>query len=820
MLHSLVYRFNVRLVLAIAAMPLAFYAMNSANAVEPALGQIAPDGVQRGVETEVLFNGARLADAKEILFYSPGITVTSLEAVNDNSVKCKLNVAPECRMGIHAVRVRTLTGVSNLRTFAIGPFPQVKEVEPNSDFAVPQIVAMNVTISGTVDNEDVDHFVVELKKGERLTAELEGLRLGNSFFDPYLAILNSARFELSRSDDDAFLNQDSLCSIVAPEDGKYIVQIRESAYGGNGGCTYRLHVGSYPRPTAVYPAGGKPGEVLPVRYLGDASGEIDAQVTLPTGGGSETGLFATDAGGMAPSPNMVRVIDLPNALEAEPNDASAQASVGGTAPCAMNGIIEKPGDIDYFKFTAKAGQQLDIRVYARKPLRSPLDSVLYVLNAQGAGLAGNDDSAGPDSYLRFGVPADGEYQIYVHDQLKAGGPTYVYRVEITPVVPTLTMLLPERQQYIPTTLTVPKGNRMAMMIAGSRANFGGPLGLEVLGLPAGMTMETIPITPDLGDVPVLFTAAPDAAPAGSLADVVGKSTDPALPLVGHLSQRCMLIRGQNNIDVWGHDADKMAVVLSDEVPFKIDIVQPKAPLVRNGSMNLKVVATRKEGFKAAIQIFMLYNPPGVSSSTSISIPEGQNEAVIPFTAGGGATLGTFKIVCLGRAAHLNGGVEVASQLADLTVSDQFFTFAFDKAAVEQGKETEVVVKMEKKIDFEGNAKCELVGLPAGSSTTPVEFNKETKEIIFKVAAVKEARPGRFPSLICISTLQVQGEPVVHTLGTGELRIDEPLPPKPMTAAAPAPMPTPAATPAPMPVAPKRLTRLEQLRLEKEQAAKK
>lgn len=789
-----------------------------ASAVEPSLGGIAPYGVQRGLETEVLFQGGRLQDAKELLFYSPGIAVTSLEAVNDGTVKVKLNVAADCRLGIHAVRVRTLTGVSNLRTFTVGALPEVKEVEPNSLFDQPQSIRMNVTMSGVVDAEDVDHFVVELKKGQRLTAELEGLRLGNTFFDPYLAILNSARFELSRSDDAALLNQDCLCSIVAPEDGKYIVQIRESSYGGNGACTYRLHIGGFPRPTAVYPSGGKPGEVLAVKYIGDAAGDVAAQVTLPTDGKQETGLFAQDANGIAPSPNAVRVIDLPNALEVEPNDALPQASPGSAAPCALNGIIEKPGDVDHFKFSAKAGQQFDIRVYARKPLRSPLDSVLTILNATGGGIVGNDDTGGPDSYVRFGAPADGDYFAVVQDQLKSGGPNYVYRIEITPVAPALTMALPERQQYIPTTLTVHKGNRMAMMMSAQRANFGGPIDISVAGLPAGVTTETIQVRPDQTDVPVLFTAAADAAPAGALADVIGKHADPKLPLEGHLRQRCMLIRGQNNIDVWGHDSERMAFSLGDEVPFKIDIVQPKAPLVRNGSMNLKIVATRKEGFKAAISVFMLYNPPGVSSSGSISIPEGQNEVVIPFTANGGAPIGTWKIVCIGRAAHLNGGVEVASQLADLTISDQFFTFAFDKSAVEQAKETEVVVKMEKKIDFEGNAKCELVGIPAGTTTTPIEFNKETKELVFKVTCTKDARPGRYPSLLCVSTFLFQGEPVVHTLGTGELRIDAPLP---MVAAAPPPMPAPvAAAPVPMPVAPKRLTRLEQLRLEKEQAGKK
>jgi hypothetical protein len=114
----------------------------------------------------------------------------------------------------------------------------------------------------------------------------------------------------------------------------------------------------------------------------------------------------------------------------------------------------------------------------------------------------------------------------------------------------------------------------------------------------------------------------------------------------------------------------------------------------------------------------------------------------------------------------------------------------------------------------------LVGIPSGTTTAPIEFNKDTKELVFKVTCSKDARPGRYPSLLCVSTLMVQGEPVVHTQGTGELRIDAPLPPKPMTAAAPPPAATPAAAPPPMPVAVKRLTRLEQLRLEKEQAAKK
>jgi hypothetical protein len=59
-----------------------------------------------------------------------------------------------------------------------------------------------------------------------------------------------------------------------------------------------------------------------------------------------------------------------------------------------------------------------------------------------------------------------------------------------------------------------------------------------------------------------------------------------------------------------------------------------------------------------------------------------------------------------------------------------------------------------------------------------------------------------------------GEPILHTLGTGELRIDTPLPPKANPPAAAAAAPVAAA---PMPPAEKRLSQLEKLRLERQQA---
>lgn len=783
----------------------------SSQAANPSLGSISPYGAQRGTEVEVAFNGARLADAQEIFVYYPGITVTHFEVAGDNQVKTKLAIAPDCRLGIHAFRVRTATGISELRTFMVGALEEVAEVEPNSEFAQPQAIPIDRTVTGVVQNEDVDFFQIDAKKGERITAEVEGIRLGNTFFDPYVAIMDAGRFELASSDDSALVWQDGVASIVAPEDGQYIIQIRESSFGGSGACTYRLHVGRFPRPMGILPAGGRPGETLEVRWLGDVAGERTEQVTLPSEATPDFGLFASDEFGIAPSPNWFRLGDLGNVIETEPNNSPPEATAF-EAPMSLNGVISEAGDVDIYKFAATKGQVFDIRVYARE-IRSPLDPVLNILRANGSGVAGNDDSGGPDSYVRFTAPEDGEFLVQIRDHLMQGGPAYVYRTELTPVVPRLTMGLPERNQYVDTTVSVPKNNRTAFLVSGSRADFGGELTVSFEGLPAGVAMETATMAGNQSYVPVLLSAAGDAATAGALVDVVGRPVDENVKVEGHLLQTTSLVRGQNNIHVWDHETDRMALAVTEEAPYTIEIVQPQVPLVRSGNMALKIVATRAEGFTAPIALRMLYNPPGVGSAGNVSIPEGQNEATIALNANGGAEIRTWKIAVTGQATVGNGAVLTSTQLADLEVADSFFKFEFQAAAVEKAKETEVVVKVTKNRDFPGPAKVELLGLPNEITSTTQDLNPDATELVFPVKTTANSPAGTHKTLLCRAIVTMNGEPVTHMLGGGQLRVDEPLPPKADAPAQPMPEPKPEEK-KPME---KRLTRLEQLRLEREQA---
>jgi len=779
----------------------------SAQAADPQLGRIAPPGAPRGGEVELRLPGARLADAAGVYLYYPGVEVKGFE-VKENAPRVRLAIAPDCRLGAHALRVRTASGISNLQTFNVGPLPEIDEAEPNSEFDKPQKIDLNVTVNGVVENEDVDYFLVEAKKGERLSVEIEGLRLGETTFDPFVAILDQKRFTLASSDDTPLVWQDAAVSVLIPEDGAYVVEVRESAFGGSQQCRYRLSVGRFPRPLAVYPAGGKFGDSVEVRWLGDAKGEWAEKVTLPSGPQPMFALVARDDQGLAPTGIPFRLSELANLLEAEPNNELAHATPA-EPPLALNGILAQPGDVDHFKITAKAQQVYDVRVLARS-LRSPLDSVLSIHKADGGGLASNDDGTTPDSSLRFTAPADGEYFVRIRDHLDSGAPTYVYRIEITPVTPRLTLGLPERRNFVDVVAPVPQGNRVAMMVSAQREDCGGEVNLELKNLPGGVNAELLPVSADRTSVPILLAATADAPLAGALAEVTGRLTEGDRTVEGRLEQRTSLVRGQNNREVWNHYADRMAVAVTQRVPFQIEIVEPKVPLVQSGSMELKVKATREGDFKGPIVLRMLYNPPGVSAPDSVTIAEGQSEAIVPLTADSGAGVGAWKIALLGEATVGDGPVQVSTQLAALQVSEPFLKFTYPIAAVEQGQATSLVVKVEKQKDFDGAARVELLGLPNEVTSQTQEVTKDSTEVTLPLATTDKSPPGLHKGLLCRVVVTASGEPITHMLGGGELRIQAPLPKKTEVAAAP-PKPEPAKP------AEKPLSRLEQLRLERQKA---
>ena len=789
------------------------------KAASPTLSVISPRGGQRGTEVDVVVAGKNLADAQEVVALYPGITVAKLavDEKNKDRLAVTLKIAPDCRLGEHAFRVRTATGISDLDTFWVGAFPTVKEKEPNTEFDAAQPIPLDVTVDGSIANEDVDYFEVECKAGQRLSAEVEAMRLGRSFFDPAVAILDAKRFELAASDDSPIIGQDAGCSVKVPADGKYYVLVRESSYGA--GANYRLHVGQFPRPTAVVPAGGKPGENVAFKFIGDPLGEFTQTVTLPAAG-SKFRLRAETKDGVHPAGIPVRIADLANVVETGTNVDIATATPGPT-PAAFHGIVAKADEKDFFKFTAKKGQQLQIDCLA-KAVGSPLDPVTEVFNEKGGRLSANDDAGGSqDSTIRFDPPADGDYYVAVRDHLNKGGPDYFYRIEIAPKVSEIRFGVElangnnprdqDRQSF-----AVPKGGRFAQVITIQRENVGGDLKLAFPNLPPGVTATADVLDAGQSQLPVVFEASADAKVGGTLTPVTASPADPKQPAVpARLALDVVMVTANPGRSVYhSHPVDRVATAVTTPAPFSIEVMEPKAPVAQNASMELKVVAKRADGFTGEIKVYPLWKPPGIGIASTATIPADKTETTLSMNAAGNAAARKWKTAVVAEADSGSGNVWVSSQLFTIEVAPALVAFDMQRAAVDQGKPTEVLCKVEIGGKFDGKATVKLIGLPVKATAPDVDLTAGTAEVVFPVTTEAETPVGKH-KLFCQVIATVNGETLTQRAGGTELRIDKPLPPKPAPVAA-APEPTKPDAPAPAkPPEPKRLTRLEQLRLEQE-----
>ncbi len=161
--------------------------------------------------------------------------------------------------------------------------------------------------------------------------------------------------------------------------------------------------------------------------VGDS--QIEIEVTLPDDYPMGTlSLSVVTPTGESP-PYRLLVDAGPVTAEKEPNNSFKQAQAI-PFPQSVDGVIEKPQDVDVFRFEGKEGQAVVIVVFAAR-YGSPLDSFLTLYTAEGQILASNDDHDGsPDSRIEVTLPKNGNYYVSVIDANDQGGPAHVYRLAL------------------------------------------------------------------------------------------------------------------------------------------------------------------------------------------------------------------------------------------------------------------------------------------------------------------------------------------------------------------------------------------------------
>ena len=725
----------------------------------------------------------------------------------------KFEIAKDCPLGEHLLRLRTRTLLAEPVTFWVGPFPTVNEAETvrgeNDTPEKAQLVALNSTINGRIlpgEEADRDCFAVDLKKGQRFSADLESVRLGTLHMggenDCQLRILGPDGKELAHCDDTALLIQDPLISLIAPADGRYVVEVSQQMHTPGPQCYYRLHVGTFAYPTSAFPLGGQPGEQLKLRLNGDAKGTLDQIVSLPpapvrTGELDFFEFYCNDAGVQSPTPLQLRVTPHANVIESDATKAQIH-----TIPVAFNGTIEKDNEIDAWHFHADKGEKIDCRVFART-LGTTLDPRIWIRKADAPltskPLAETDDASLAergywschtrlrtkdqlDPALTFTASAGGEYVLGIEDTRGFGGPEHIYRAEVNAhrdgmhpyVVGMYSMKRPREVAFV-----VPRGNRWTLNVSlgeGLGTSIKHDVELKATGLPPGVRMAAPPYTHGLRQMPVQFIADADAKAGVYFIQLIAHATDGS-PLDG-MSQQGFEYTDRRGGYAW-HNVmvDRFALAVVDPAPMRLECAST-VTLARNGEVTVDVRIIREKGADEALELQTDWLPPGVEKGPPVPVKPGQSTAQLRLRATDKAISGAWPVSI--TATTTNGDMVagtgcrfVTTPFITLDISDPYLAMNFQRTAIERGKRGEIVAEIKHNKPFPGKAAATLLRLPHGVTLLDPapQIAAGDKTCAFKVEVASDALVGQYKEITAEITILQDGQPIRQQSGNGTLRVD-------------------------------------------------
>lgn len=779
---------------------------------------VQPRGGQRGTTVEVIFHGEHLSSPRQVLFYRTGIECLGVESLPSDKegerAKARLRIAPDCPLGEHPVRLLVGQALSEAVTFWVGPFPVVDELETklgdNDDPRRAEAVPMNSTVHGELhagENVDRDCYRVAAKAGQRISVEVEAVRLGTLHHggeaDTCVRVLGPDGKELGRSDDTPLLVQDPHLSVVFPANGEYVVEVSQPTYYQSSHLFYRCHIGSFARPTAVYPAGGRTGESVAVRVIGDVKGETTQSVTLPSAAG-DFEFLPGRPGEQPPSANRLRVSPYPNVLAIY--SADAKPTPVPSIPAALNGVIEKSGSVGRFRMHFEKGRAYKVAVFGRA-LGHAIDPKIWLRPAnapEGTNEIEADDSTAAEHDLpvwngrwkdkRFLDPVvifrpkqSGDYVLGVEDTRGKGGPDYVYRVEVEPARDGVRTILasPNVYNFQPLyRLDVPRGGRVTrnMSLAPLFGNsFTGEVELEAVGLPPGVKAITPRYKPGTITLPVQFVADADAPFTAAAFELRVKPVERSRSLLTGSFHALPLTDRRQGLAWHTVTLDRLAIGVTDTAPFRLELEQPAVDLARSGELLLTARVRREPGYDGPVEVGFEWMPPGVEREAPVMIPRGQSEVQLKVRAGADAAVGVHRISLTGMSGKSEvgnflspiGRFRVSTAFVDLTVSEPYLVATIRRAAVERGQRGEIVCDLKHAKQLPGPATAALRRLPNG--VTLVEplptIHPGDKQVAFIVEVSRDALVGQYKDIYCEVTVTEKGQSIRQQTGSGTLRVD-------------------------------------------------
>lgn len=487
----------------------------------PELLSLFPLGGQRGTTLEVRMRGKNLGgtyavwvDGRELkanVDRVDEIELTEYDLVKKAwksqpgyRVSFQIEIAGSAGIGTHSIRAVTPQGVSNALPFRVTSHPVLTETaDPHQTPETAQTLRFPVVVNGKISRGgELDFYRFDAGEGQELTFEVVS-HLGieptltlyeptGSWFDPHR--VRELAFHLGRLGTPATIHTfDRMPNYENPRltyrfsrKGHYLIQVGAHLSKGGPDCPYQFRI-SPADPTVTRPLERGSVQGLPSGWA-EFSRELEPGrlERLRSRTVRETADPSTPDTG------------LPRLMESEPNQSAGQAQEVAV-PSIIEGSIDRPGDIDHYRFKVRDGAKLAFEVETPDVTPPFFNPHLTVLDAEG-------NESFNNIYRRLGrqfqfysktveaktlhsFESGGEFTLQVRDiTSRQGDPGFVYRLLIRPQIPHMGDVEVKDDRV---NLRAGTAGKLTV-ITDQEEGFGGEIVLSIENLPSGV--EALPGT--------------------------------------------------------------------------------------------------------------------------------------------------------------------------------------------------------------------------------------------------------------------------------------------------------------------------------------
>jgi hypothetical protein len=530
-------------------------------------------------------------------------------------VTIRVELAPDAEPGPREIRLGTPIGLSNPLAFHVGRLPEVSKkdwknvprarnsMDPELDPSPNEThVTVPVVLNGQIQPGGAERYRFRAEKGRGLAILVSARELNPyladavpGWFQAALTLYDAQGKELAYRDDDRF-HPDPVLYYEIPADGDVVLEIRDALHRGREDFVYRIAVGELPFVTGLFPLGGPAGSQAAVSVAGWNLAQPTATVDLR---GRAPGVMPFFVRNRELDSNRVpfAVDTLPETLEREPNDTPDAAQPVGL-PVIVNGRLDRPGDVDVFRFEGRAGSRLVAEVMARR-LGSAVDSTLRITDDAGRPIAFNDDHEDKgsgldthhaDSYLLVTLPADGPFFVHLGDAQGKGGPANAYRLRLGAPRPDFEL------RVVPSTVNVRAGACAPITVYALRKDgYTGPVALSLKDAPAGFALAAAEVPVGRERVTITLSAPPEALPDPLTLRLEGRAAIggrevvraavPADDRMQAFAYRHLVPAQEWTVAVWGRSPPGVPVRILTDLPVlipaggtaRVDVAMPVSP---------------------------------------------------------------------------------------------------------------------------------------------------------------------------------------------------------------------------------------------------